>query len=609
MKNPLRICTGLLLPLVLMTFTHEAFALGLGNASVDSYLNQPLRARIALTTRTDEDLSTVTAGLASADDFALIGASREAIPVPLSFSVKQEGDSAFVLVSSNIPVRDPVIRLIVEVTWPKGRMLREYTLFLDPPVFAAPAPSPVLSEQPAEKPAQRKRPTAPTEPVVESESKAEAKDEVSSEAETETEPEAPKSGSSESAGGEGKYGPVKSGETLWRIASNWSQGTGLGINAAMVAIQRNNPQAFIKGNVNRLKQGAILRLPHYSEAAQISAEAARNEIVQQSQGVSQAGSQPAPQVAASQAAVETPLVDEKSEESVTASDNQAGDAKDQLELVPPAKTADEDSTYGVEESVTKAGASTAVETLREELARKEEELIAQQQENQDLQERLKEMEATVATGKQGTVANQDLAQMEEKMREDRLSKGGFESPETEKPAAEKPEATSAAKAQAAKIDETQKQKSWFSGITAWLIGLLVVGAVAAGWVLSRRAKETTDVTDPAAGKDRTVKGIKDEAEKILKVLEPDSPPGAAQAEPVRTAAAQVEAPPRAPTARKQDEAEFLDEDSADPEVRLDLARAYIAMGDREAARAILAEVIEHGSDQQKAESQAMLAAL
>ncbi len=603
MKNPLRICTGLLLSMVLMTFTHEAVALGLGNASVDSYLNQPLRARIDLTTRTDEDLSTVTAGLASADDFALIGASREAIPVPLSFNVKQDGDSAFILVSSDLPVRDPVIRLIVEVTWPKGRMLREYTLFLDPPVFVAPAPSPVLSEQPAEKPAPRQEPTSPTEPVAEPGSRDEARDEVSSETET------PKPAGNENTGGEGEYGPVKSGETLWRIASNWSQGTGLNMSAAMLAIQRNNPQAFIRGNVNLLKQGAILRLPEYREAAQISAEVARNEIVQQSQGASQAEAQPAAQLAASQAAVETPLVDEMSEESVTASDSQAGDQKDQLELVPPAKTADEDSTYGVEESVTQAGASTAAETLREELARKEEELIAQQQENQDLQERLKEMEATLATGQQGTVANQDLAQMEEKLREDRLSQGGIESPEAEKPATEKSAAAPAAQAQAVKIDEKQKQKSWFSGVTAWLVGLLVMVAVVAGWVLSRRGKEPAVTTNLEAGKDRTVKGIKDEAEKILKVLKPDSRPGAIRAEPLHTATGQVEAPPRVPTARKQDEAKFLDEDSADPEVRLDLARAYIAMGDREAARVILAEVNEHGSDQQKAESQALLAAL
>jgi FimV-like protein len=167
----------------------------------------------------------------------------------------------------------------------------------------------------------------------------------------------------------------------------------------------------------------------------------------------------------------------------------------------------------------------------------------------------------------------------------------------------------AAQAQAARIDETRKQKSWFSGVTAWLIGLLVVGAGAAGWVLSRRGKETEVVTGLAAGQERTVKGIKDEAEKILKVLKPGSPAETAQAEQAHIAAKQAEAPPRAPTARKQDEAEFLDEDSADPEVRLDLARAYIAMGDREAARAILAEVVAHGSDQQKAQSQAMLAAL
>jgi pilus assembly protein FimV len=411
--------------------------------------------------------------------------------------------------------------------------------------------------------------------------------------------------SAEKVSGEGEYGPVKSGETLWRIASNWSQGTGLSMSAAMLAIQRNNPQAFINGNVNRLKQGAILRLPEYSEAAQISAEVARNEIARQSLGVAQTESQLATQMASPQA-VETPLVDEMSEENVAATDSPAESQQDQLELVPPAKTTDEDSAFGAEESVTKAGASTAVETLRQDLARKEEELIAQQQENQDLQERLKEMEATLVTGEQGTVASQDLAQMEEKMRADRLAQ---ESQEAEKLATEKPEVAPAAPAQAARIDETQKQKSWFSGVTAWLIGLLVVGAGAAGWVLSRRGKETAVVTGLAAGQERTVKGIKDEAEKILKVLKPGSPAETAQAEQAHIAAKQAEAPPRAPTARKQDEAEFLDEDSADPEVRLDLARAYIAMGDREAARAILAEVVAHGSDQQKAQSQAMLAAL
>jgi pilus assembly protein FimV len=263
----------------------------------------------------------------------------------------------------------------------------------------------------------------------------------------------------------------------------------------------------------------------------------------------------------------------------------------------------------VEESVNEAGASTAVQSLREELARKEEELIAQQQENQYLQERLKEMEATLANGQEGTVADKDLAQLEENLREDRLSKGGFESPEAEAAAGEKPEPNQAVSPQTPKAAETKKQETWFSGALAWLVGLLVIAAVAAGWFLSRRGSQPPDLVSSAiTGKEQTVRGIKAEAETILKVLDPASrPKQTKESEGIAPDLAGV--PPRVPASRKQDEAEFLDEDSADPEVRLDLARAYIAMGDREAARVILAEVIEHGSDEQKAESKTMLAAL
>jgi pilus assembly protein FimV len=568
--------------MVLMAFMHDALALGLGNASVDSYLNQPLRAKIALTSRADEDLSTITASLASADDFALIGASLESIPVPLSFSVKQEAEGSYILVSSNLPVRDPVIRLIVEVNWAKGRMLREYTLFLDPPAFTAPAPSPIVSKERAAESVSRSEP--PARSTAESE---------------------PQADNSLNAGGTGEYGPVQSGETLWRIASRWSQGTGLSVNASMLAIQRNNPQAFIKGNVNLLKQGAILRLPEYSEVAQISAEAARSEILQQSQSVTQPGVQPE-----SSTAVETPLVDESSNENVTASETAPGGQTDQLELVPPAKATDEDSTYGVEESVSEAGASTAVESLREELARKEEELIAQQQENQYLQERLQEMEATLATGEEGTVADKDLAKLEEDLRQKRQSTDRAEGPDAAATSVETPETAQAAPPQTPKVAATKREQSWFSSGMAWLVGLLVVAAAAGGWIMSRRGKQPAAVTNPAiTGKAQTVKGIKAEAETILKVLDPASRPGPDRRAPESGAEELTELPPRVPTSRKQDEAEFLDEDSADPEVRLDLARAYIAMGDREAARVILAEVIEHGSDQQKAESQTMLAAL
>ena len=68
----------------------------------------------------------------------------------------------------------------------------------------------------------------------------------------------------------GEYGPVASGETLWAIARDWSAGTGMSINKVMIAIQRENPQAFLNNNINLLKRGAILRMPAISEVERIS---------------------------------------------------------------------------------------------------------------------------------------------------------------------------------------------------------------------------------------------------------------------------------------------------------------------------------------------------
>ena len=136
------------------------------------------------------------------------------------------------------------------------------------------------------------------------------------------------------------------------------------------------------------------------------------------------------------------------------------------------------------------------------------------------------------------------------------------------------------------------------------------GAAGAGWFFSRRRAQPVVVAGPAvAAKGAAVRGIKDEAEKILRVLEPAKAP-----EPEPAAAPPQSGPkaapePAAPTpagAGSLDEAELLDEASEDPEVRLDLARAYVAMGDREAARVTLDEVIQHGNEAQQAEARLML---
>lgn len=570
----------------LTVFCQSAMALGLGNASVESYLEQPLRAKIDFIVRETDDLGSVTVSLASAEDFALIGASRAAISVPLSFAVEQEGGRAVIVVSSNLPVKDPVIRLIIEVNWSSGRMLREYTLFLDPPTFAAAAPPPVID--------QRKNPPAAPVPVRQPES-------LPAEPETAPVQDRDESASRSTAAevevemgqtDDDVYGPVQSGDTLWRIAANWSGGSGQDINAVMVAIQRNNPQAFIKDNINLLKQGVILRMPQIGEISQISSGVARNEVEQQSLAFNQQ---------AGTLAVETPLVDESSEapDDVLV-DEDRGPDEDLLELVPPSEDADVDSAYGLEESLEQADASTGIDTLREELARKEEALIIEQQQNEYLQERIAELEGQLAVGEDATVADADMAQMESRLREERLS------PDATASAADLTSATEeATKPAVPKVTSTKtvtQDEPWYKGMMAWLIGALVLVAATAGWFLSRRTPGNVVISDMSSRERGSVRELKDEAEKILKVLEPE---GKRPADAGSDDQTQV-LPPSVVRVGHTENAEILDENSADPEVRLDLARAYIAMGDKEAARVILAEVIEHGDEKQQKEAKGML---
>lgn len=565
-------------PAVLALFSPALLALGLGNATVESYLNQPLDVEIELITRPGESLEGVRAGLASAEDFALIGANRGAISVPLRFDIRGEADNPHIRVTSSHPVSDPIVRIIVEVTWPGGRMLREYTLFLDPPTVESAAPIPAASP----------RPGASSQPTR---SQPAAQDGARDERPTDAAPPQTARPSAAQVPEEGEYGPVQSGETLWRIATDWASGTGLNVNQVMLAIQRNNPQAFINDNINLLKRGAILRMPRREDLDVLSPEAARIEVLEQESELS--GGPVAP---TSTAAVDTPLVEDESgaPEIAEPSPPEAPDA--QLEIVPPAESEGVDSAYGTsdESEGVDTAASTAV--LREELSRTEEELISERQENEFLRDRIAELEERLAAAPEtgGTVTDPELAAMESRLREERETAAA--PPASPQPAGTVPQVQSA---------PAEPDDPWYANWVAWLLVVLVVGLAAAGWYMSRRRAEEAEVSEPGSGAEDPVRGIADEAEEILKVLGPGAAGAAAGAEEDEVGAPEAE--PAAVNQRDDDEeAELLDEDSEDPEVRLDLARAYISMGDREAARVILAEVIEHGDESQQAEARVML---
>ncbi|HVH32507.1 MAG TPA: fimbrial protein FimV, partial [Tahibacter sp.] len=114
----------------------NALALGLGMIQVKSGLNEPLVAEIPVTGTPDETAG-VSVALAAATDFERVGLSRSRIVVPLEFAVATGAKgNAVIKVTTKEPVRDPFLDFLIEVNWAKGKLLREYTVLLDPPTMA-----------------------------------------------------------------------------------------------------------------------------------------------------------------------------------------------------------------------------------------------------------------------------------------------------------------------------------------------------------------------------------------------------------------------------------------------------------------------------------------
>jgi len=604
MNRSNRISASALLAAATLACSPAAWSLGLGEVRVESFLNQPLKARIDLITQASDDLSSVTAQLASAADYELIGVSVEGIPVPMRFTVEDIDGDAYLSATSRLPISDPVVRLIVEVNWSSGRMLREYTLFLDPPSVPDVAPAPRIEQRAAVSAPAAEKPSAPPPAESQAVQPAEPQTVQASEPPAAPAPAAPAQ-ARPSAGSE--YGPVRSGETLWGISSSYARGSGLSINQVMIAIQRENPDAFLNNNINLLKRGAILRLPSAAEVEQISTAAANREVATQTEDFSgvkaaesvispatplladdsaaapdEAGDAGAEEMAAMPADENAPL-----EEAADQADTAAAEAtesaavQDLLELVPPSEAAELDSGSGFEESEQESAPGMDVTELRENLARTEEELINQQQQNSYLEERIRELESQLESAEQGSVDDAELAAMEDRLQAQRQAAPAPESSEV----------------------------PWYSRLSTWVIGLLVIVVAFVGWLLSRRGQARA----AEAAAEESLRSIQSEAEDVLRVLAEDAGEGAEKAKPAEsgereptkaTETAQAEPAPSA-----DGDAELLDEDSSDPEIQLDLARAYISMGDKEAARVILEEVVNNGNEEQQAEARKMLEVL
>ncbi|AOE49727.1 FimV/HubP family polar landmark protein [Kangiella sediminilitoris] len=270
--------------------TPSAWPLGLGDIDADSGLNQPLKAEITLLSSRNVSEEDLRAKLASYESYSKFGVRREAYHNTLIFDVitKEDGSKA-ILVESRDPIKEPFINFLVELNWAQGRLMREYTLLLDPPVFARTTPTPQPSETPVASPvaqsnvAQNKpfKPTevdrkfdTPTEEQKTVEKKTEEPVTKASKEPAVTE-ETRKLASSTEFNDDNWT--VERGQTLWSIAES-VRPQGVSVQQTLLAIFHNNPEAFINNDINRVKAGAILTVPERSVISDVSQAAAINKI-------------------------------------------------------------------------------------------------------------------------------------------------------------------------------------------------------------------------------------------------------------------------------------------------------------------------------------------
>jgi pilus assembly protein FimV len=253
----------------------DAFALGLGGLRTESALNQPFAGEIDLFDVKPDELDTVKAVLASADAFAKSGVERYHFLTGLTFEagVSARG-GAVIRVTSREPIREPFLDFLVEVVWPAGQLVKEFTALLDPPSSTEQrAPGvlqPTVSDRrPAPVP---QRSVPPPQPSAIPERSAQV-----SAAERAIE---------RPAGPDGfpmRFGPVRPGTGLLRLAGA-GQPTGATRAQTALALYRNNQDAFINGDIDRLSVGRILVIPTRAELFALEPAAAARELQAALQG-------------------------------------------------------------------------------------------------------------------------------------------------------------------------------------------------------------------------------------------------------------------------------------------------------------------------------------
>lgn len=450
----------LIFSLVVLLYSGWVSALGLGDLILNSSLNEPFDAEVAILNTGELDVEQLYAKLASGEDFELVGVDRELYLLDLRFKLDtNKAGKPVIRITSAKPVREPYLDFLVQLQWPSGRLLRGYTVFLDLPVFAgkqsflnsgiAQADNPVSGGA-----AKKKTTSAPDQ------------------SETST--------SSVAGGASSQTGSyrVQSGDTLWGIAAR-NRPQGSSVQQVMQAIYERNSGAFVNGNMNVLKKGAVLDLPDASAISAVDDRQAKHQVALSAE---QLQSQ-----LASRELLSSEPIESVAPEKTTQSDGV-------LRLLSTGAGADSGSG-GAADSPSEG---LSREVLENDLAIAQEGLSKSSRENEELREKIAQLEEQLSTmSRLVELGDDQLSAIQQGLGEDASAAQGDDPSAS---AVEEPDDVVASAGPVAASEETQPD-GLFAGLRNKLsviaAGLLVV-VLGALFLLSRRRKD--EVAHTAAEK-------------------------------------------------------------------------------------------------------------
>ncbi len=416
------------------------FGLGLGELELKSALNQRFEAEVELTNVRGLEIEEILPNLGSQDDFDRVGVERGYALIDLRFKVaSRENGKLFVRISSSRPIIEPFLNFIVEVLWPSGRILREYTVLLDPPVFGKDGVEPIQlgeTEQRAS-PARQPTPAAPQSGRQEADlgglSQSSQEGRISS----------------------GEYGITGPGDTLWKIALEVRPDRSVSVQQTMLALKAANPEAFINDNINLLKAGHVLRIP---EANTIRSESLGSAVA------------------------EVRVQNEQFDAYKTGSVTQLDASRRQVQSDAGASTEDDGELKLLASSESSgdragSGSDARAQELQDDLAVAEEDLDRAHRANTELNVRFEDLQGQLDTLNEIlTLKDDQLAALRAEVQKMQASAGP-----------------------APAVTPTPQSAASGSLLTNPLVltglGLLLVGGVAAGLILVRRRQQSSAVDD------------------------------------------------------------------------------------------------------------------